>query len=339
MSSPPYHFRTSRILYSQGTTIGGDGFMISTQVRNELMAANRRNGAVIRPFLNGEFFNNSIDFTPQRYVIDFGVMELAEATSYKEPFAVLEALVKPYREKLTKQVHEARFWLHWDKREKFYNTIRKRDRVIVCVRHTPHLAFDFVLTDWIFSEAVKVFDIQSFADFAVLQSTFHESWARKYSSTIGMGLRYSTSDAFDTFPFPSAETDALDRIGSIYQELRRDIMNARRVGLTGFYNLVHDSEAMDKSIIRMREVCVQLDLTVATAYDWYDLDLAHDFHKTRQGIRYTISEAARREILDRLLALNHRRHTEEQVVALAATAPLKRGRKLKDSGNQTTLDM
>lgn len=116
-------------------------------------------------------------------------------------------------------------------------------------------------------------------------------------------------------------------------------MNARRVGLTGFYNLVHDSEAMDKSIIRMREVCVQLDLTVATAYDWYDLDLAHDFHKTRQGIRYTISEAARREILDRLLALNHRRHTEEQVVALAATAPLKRGRKLKDSGNQTTLDM
>lgn len=44
---------------------------------------------------------------------------------------------------------------------------------------------------------------------------------------------------------------------------------------------------------------------------WQDIDLGHDFHETKQGLRYTISETARREVLDRLLLLNHERYAEE----------------------------
>src|SRR5262249_22684446 len=50
---------------------------------------------------------------------------------------------------------------------------------------------------------------------------------------------------------------------------------------------------------------------VAAAYGWSDLDLGHGFHQTKQGLRYTISEAARREVLGRLLRLNHERYAEE----------------------------
>jgi len=39
--------------------------------------------------------------------------------------------------------------------------------------------------------------------------------------------------------------------------------------------------------------------------------LNHGFHNTKQGLRFTISETARREVLDRLLALNHQRYAEE----------------------------
>jgi hypothetical protein len=39
--------------------------------------------------------------------------------------------------------------------------------------------------------------------------------------------------------------------------------------------------------------------------------LNHDFHQTKQGLRFTISEGDRREILDRLLQLNHQRYAEE----------------------------
>lgn len=61
-----------------------------------------------------------------------------------------------------------------------------------------------------------------------------------------------------------------------------------------------------------------------------DLDLGHDFHKTRQGIRFTISEAARREVLDRLLALNHERHKEEVAQGLHEN----KTKKTKASGNK-----
>jgi hypothetical protein len=54
-----------------------------------------------------------------------------------------------------------------------------------------------------------------------------------------------------------------------------------------------------------------MDNAVAAAYGWSDLDLGHDFHETKQGIRFTINESARREVLARLLKLNHERYAEE----------------------------
>ena len=84
-----------------------------------------------------------------------------------------------------------------------------------------------------------------------------------------------------------------------------------------------------------------MDKAVATAYGWQDLDLGHGFHETKQGIRFTISETARREVLDRLLALNHQRHAEEEAekAAQPVSESAKRGRKPKDTGGQITMDL
>ena len=54
-----------------------------------------------------------------------------------------------------------------------------------------------------------------------------------------------------------------------------------------------------------------MDRAVAAAYGWDDLDLGHGFHETKQGVRFTISEPARREVLARLQKLNHERYAEE----------------------------
>ena len=42
-------------------------------------------------------------------------------------------------------------------------------------------------------------------------------------------------------------------------------------------------------------------------YGWSDVPLDHGFHTYRQMERWTVSPAARVEILDRLLEENHRR--------------------------------
>ena len=88
-------------------------------------------------------------------------------------------------------------------------------------------------------------------------------------------------------------------------------MQTRREGLTATYNRFHNAHDRASDIQRLRELHVEMDHAVAAAYGWQDLALDHGFHDTKQGVRFTVSEAARRELLDRLLALNHQRHREE----------------------------
>src|SRR5260370_2070093 len=82
-------------------------------------------------------------------------------------------------------------------------------------------------------------------------------------------------------------------------------------GLTGFYNRLHDPRDKSLDIAAARALQVELDQAVVNAYGWGNLDLGHSFRETEQGTRYMISKSARREVLDRLLNLNHQRHTQE----------------------------
>ena len=89
-------------------------------------------------------------------------------------------------------------------------------------------------------------------------------------------------------------------------------MERNEEGLTDTYNRFHDHDNPDADIQKLRELHVEMDQAVAAAYGWDDLELGHDFHETKQGVRFTISESARREVLQRLLKLNHERYAEEE---------------------------
>src|SRR5207248_10830393 len=82
-------------------------------------------------------------------------------------------------------------------------------------------------------------------------------------------------------------------------------------GLTKTYNRFHDPLEIAEDIIQLRVLHKEMDAAVARAYGWDDLNLEHGFHETKKGLRYTISETARREVLGRLLKLNHERYAEE----------------------------
>jgi hypothetical protein len=110
--------------------------------------------------------------------------------------------------------------------------------------------------------------------------------------------------------------ESLDDIGERYYNHRQSIMQARQEGLTKTYNRFHDPKERSPDIITLRELHKEMDEAVARAYGWDDLKLEHGFHETKQGLRYTIIEAARREVLDRLLLLNHQRYKEEQEAGL-----------------------
>jgi hypothetical protein len=69
-------------------------------------------------------------------------------------------------------------------------------------------------------------------------------------------------------------------------------------------------------IVNLRELHVEMDQAVLEAYGWSDIQLKHDFYEVdylpeNDRVRFTIHPDARREVLKRLLELNHQIHEEE----------------------------
>lgn len=244
------------------------------------------------------------------------------AADYPDCLGVVEEKIKPEREKLppknawNKKV--AHFWWRFGaERVGLYSTIEKLNNQhgscanVVCVAATSRsLAFSISEVDIVFSHMVYVLALPTYEGLALLQSSLHEFWARKESSTFRGDLRYTPVTCFETFPFPGTN-NSFNVVGKHYYEYRQSIMQSTQKGLTATYNRFHDPNENHEEIKTLRDLHIAMDNAVAKSYGWDDLDLAHGFHETKQGARFTISEAARREVLQRLLKLNHERYEEE----------------------------
>jgi hypothetical protein len=243
------------------------------------------------------------------------------ARDYPDCLSIVEENVTPERQALKDTPDSRRFkekwWQYGRTRPELHAAIAGLDQVLAISLVNNHLGLLFVPTNWVLAHKLAVFPFDTYASFSVLQSGLHYVWAWNYSSTNLSLLNYSPSDCFETFPFPtfdpsdlSTQFPTLNTIGETYYTHRQTIMHDRQQGLTKTYNRFHDTHETDRDIQKLRSLHIEMDNAVAIAYGW-ELDLEHGFHKTKQGDRFTISENARREVLDRLLALNHQRYAEE----------------------------
>jgi hypothetical protein len=124
------------------------------------------------------------------------------------------------------------------------------------------------------SDATVVFTSESFAMFAVLQSSVHEIWVRMMTSSMKDDLRYAPSDCFETFPFPPnyEANDALERVGREYYEYRAELMKKTGKGLTKTYNRFHDKYDTAPDIERLRALHDAMDRAVLESYGWRHLN-------------------------------------------------------------------
>lgn len=305
---------------SDGVKVQGIGFVLSEHEASDILASNPDCREVLTRYIVGDDINNHLQQLSDRWVINFWNRPQLECEKYPVLWNILVERVKPYRDGLTKQVHESCFWKFWDRREEFFNKVRAKERVLVSSKLSKHLCLSFGDPHYIYSEKVKVFDFSTYSAFGLLQSSLHGIWARTWGSSTGETPAYVGSTCFDTFPFPSfmraetgelipdAEVESLSSISMQLFEHRAFVMASRAIGLTDAYNLFHDPVVESEDVLLMRRLHRDLDEAVISLYEWEDVTQDHAFHPTKDGIRYTYSPATRALILDHMIGLNQRLH-------------------------------
>lgn len=321
-----------------GSYVLGMGFVLTPDEAQSMLDIDPKNSEVIFPYINGEDLNSDPAQQPSRWVINFWDWPEERAREYKLPWKWIEERVKPERQRqnergefvLRKPLPE-RWWQYSEKRPALYHAIgrgeafcqhpqswdaeNKLQRILTVARVSKTLAFTFIEQSIVFSDQLVLFSFDTGSHFAVLQSNIHAVFAWQHSSKLKNDLRYSPTDAFETFPRPPTE-DLLNVLGEQFYQERIVVMRKNLIGLTKLYNRFHCNTDRNTDIEKLRALQREMDIAVTQAYGWHDLELEHGFHEVpylpeKNRIRFTISETARVEVLHRLSELNRLRYQEE----------------------------
>lgn len=151
---------------------------------------------------------------------------------------------------------------------------------------------------------------------------YHE-YRRGLMQDLWLGL----TDLYNLFHAPALET----RLAKLYAKRGKSadwLTKNVPPELFAVVGLRNEDQAR-KAVEKLRRLHIELDQGVLAAYGWHQpgpdgpaIALDHGFYEQdflpeNDRTRYTISPEARRELLSRLLKLNHERATEEQNAAVA----------------------
>jgi hypothetical protein len=288
-----------------GSYILGLGFAMAEDQAQALIEKDPRYAEVLARYVIGKDLNQRPDCSASRWVINFRDWTQEKAKQYTDAYDIVERLVKPKRATSKRPARRDRWWRYAETAPELYRSIEKLDHVLALSRVGSVVLPVRVSTGPVFSEACVVMALDTFADLAVLSSSVHSMWVIRYTSTLRRDIRYAPSDVFNTLPRPEPTPD-LERLGERLDIERRALMLGRGWGLTTTYNHVHDPADRDPAVVALRELHAEIDHAVLAAHGW-DLDPEIGHHRTKIGTRWTVSPAARFELLDLLLAENHRR--------------------------------
>ncbi|MBW8485536.1 Eco57I restriction-modification methylase domain-containing protein [Actinomadura parmotrematis] len=318
----------------QGSTILGLGFTMDPEEGEALIGQDRRYSEVLFPYVNGRDLNSSPSLSASRWVVNFHDWPEDRAKNYPACYDRVLRLVKPERDLNKREARRERWWQFAERAPRLYKRIANLKRVIAIARVSKTVMPVFVDARQVISEMIVVISEDDAALLALLSSAPHYWWAISRASSMKADLRYTPSDVFETLPLPELTQDMRD-LGERLDSFRREVMMARQAGLTKTYNLIHDPDCGDADIVELREIHKSIDESVCRAYGWDDLipQLAHGHYDLGREARYTVTPIIQRELVDRLLELNHERYAAE----VAAGLHDKKGSKKRQQDEQDGL--
>ncbi|AJT42725.1 DNA methyltransferase [Psychromicrobium lacuslunae] len=302
----PFRLAENAGIAFQGCIVLGMGFVLEPEEAQEWIAADTRNAEVLFPYLNGEDLNQRPDSSASRWVIDFNDRTEEQARKYPRPFERVSELVRPERMHNRRKPRRDYWWQFAERAAGMRKAISDLSEVLVLAQVSNTAQPMFIPKGIVPSHKIVVFASDNRGLMAVLSSSLHYFWARKYSGAMKNDLSYSPSDVFLTFPRPKM-TKRLLQAGSALDRERREIMARRSLGLTKLYNLVNTPEAgSDVDVSRVRDLHVEIDEALIEAYGW-DIHPRYGFHTYRRVLRWSFDAASRVDLLDKLLEENRTR--------------------------------
>jgi hypothetical protein len=172
-------------------------------------ANGRHNADVVRPWANGM---DIVRRPSDTWIVDFGWnMGEAEAAYYAAPFAHVLAQVRPIRSKNNRETYRRFWWRHVEPRPGMVTRLDRLMQFIVTPTVAKHRVFQWMRHPTLPDHQLIAIALDDDTSFGILHSRYHEIWALRTGTWLGVGNdpRYTPSTTFETFPFPSGLTPNL----------------------------------------------------------------------------------------------------------------------------------
>lgn len=271
----------------QGQTHGHEGFLLSADEAEELLAAHCDMSCFLYPYMITDDLIGTGDGLPTRYVIDFGELDLLTARNTMPLFSRVKNSVLPFRQaaverekerndearkadpsaKLVKDHENAlnKWWQLFRRRGELLSEIAKLDRYIVCGRVTRRPIFEFISPEIHPNDSLTAFPLNDDYSFGILQSEIHWLWFIERCSTLKSDPRYTSNTVFDSFPWPQSPTlSAVRKVAKATVELRALRRQLKQQHEMSFRELYRTLELPGAS--PLRDAHAILDQAVRDAY-------------------------------------------------------------------------
>lgn len=282
----------------------------------------RPNADVVKPYWNGlDLTRRPRDF----WLLDFPLnTDEGDISLYEKPYEYAFQSIKPTRVGKREQRANERWWEHYWPRPEMRRKINKLKRYIVTPEVSKHRLFAWLRAPHLPDKNLVVIARDDDTTFGILHSRFHEAWALRLCTFLGVGNdpRYTPSTTFETFPFPDGLTpnipaadyasdpraQAIGWAAARLDELRRnwlnppDLVDVVPEVVPGFPDRLIPKDDKAAAELKKRTLTnlynarpawlakahADLDAAVAAAYGWP-------------------ADITKNDALARLLDLNHRR--------------------------------
>jgi len=320
---------------SPGVKLHGAGFIVSMEEAKALgLGTEPGLDRHIRDYRNGR----DLTATPRdALVIDlFGLSADEVRARHPATYQWVHDRVKPERDANNRDTYRLNWWIFGEPRRDLRPALLDLPRYIATVETTKHRVFQFLDASILPDNMLIAIAVNESSALGILSSIVHGEWSLAAGGRLGVGNdpRYNKTRCFETFPFPSDDTDfdpssplattIRDRAEAIDAHRKRVLASPEGLQagltLTGIYNVLEALRAgrplsakeklhHEAGLVGvLQSLHDELDAAVLQAYGWADLGaVPRGASEAQQAAHQAWVEA----LLERLVALNARRAADE----------------------------